>query len=444
MNMGIKKALFNKKITLAPHSPKGGLALIIAFCIAALAALSNAPAYSEEQKATTAPQKINIILFWGDGCPHCEKEWEFLNSIKSRYPEIVIRDFEVWNNRQNAIAFQQFADSIGMKQRAVPVTIIANTVYNGFSEQAKLQMESKIAQLSKEARSGAKPGSQSPLSQTPREPDDKKVLIPLLGPTDISKYSLPVFTIILGGLDSFNPCAMYVLLFLLSLLIHAKNRAKMLLIGGTFVFFSGFVYFLFMAAWLNVFIFTGRVAVITIMAGAVALVIGGINVKDFFAFKRGVSLTISDEAKPKLMDKMRGLLKADSMATMMAGAVALAVFANMYELLCTAGFPMVFTRILTMNKLPQTQYYMYLAFYNVVYVIPLAVIVAVFTLTMGSRKLTETEGRRLKLLSGLMMLLLGLVLLIKPALLNNVLTAAGLLLAAVAATVIISYLKRED
>jgi hypothetical protein len=251
--------------------------------------------------------------------------------------------------------------------------------------------------------------------------------VPFLGTLDVSELSLPFMTVVIAGLDSFNPCAFFVLLFLLSLLIHARSRKRMLFIGGIFVFFSGLIYFLFMAAWLNLFLVIGQIAAITAVGGAVAVLIGVINVKDFFLFKQGVSLVIPESAKPKLFERMRGLLRAPTLPAMITGTVVLAVSANVYELLCTAGFPMVYTRALTLHNLTTFEYYRYLVLYNVVYVVPLAVIVAVITVTLGARKLTEWQGRQLKLLSGLMMLSLGGVLIIEPALLNNVLSSVVML-----------------
>jgi hypothetical protein len=203
----------------------------------------------------------------------------------------------------------------------------------------------------------------------------------------------------------------------------------MLLIGGTFVFFSGFIYFLFMAAWLNIFLLFGQLREITAGAGGVALIIAIINIKDFFMFGKGVSLSIPDKAKPKLFERVRGLLKKSSLPSMMLGTVVLAVVANTYELLCTAGFPMVYARALTLHQLPSYQYYLYLLFYNVVYVIPLACIVVTVVVTLGSKKMSEWQGRVLKLVSGIMMFYLGLVLLIRPALLNSLAASAGLLFA---------------
>jgi hypothetical protein len=197
-----------------------------------------------------------------------------------------------------------------------------------------------------------------------------------------------------------------------------------------------------------VFLLVGQLRWITIAAGFIAVTISLVNIKDYFWFKRGVSLSIPDGAKPGLFQRMRGLLEKRSMTAMITGAVTLAIFANLYEFLCTAGFPMVFTRILTLEEIPVTGYYLYLLLYNLVYVIPLATIVVIFSITLGKRKLQEHEGRVMKLLSGMMMLLLGAVLLIAPHLLNRVSTAFVVLLFAVAGTFVIAlverYLKRKN
>ena len=215
----------------------------------------------------------------------------------------------------------------------------------------------------------------------------------------------------------------------------------MALIGGIFVFFSGAIYFLFMAAWLNLFIYLGELRVITLIAGLLAVVIASINIKDYFWFKRGVSLSISDGNKPALFDRIRQLLRLDSLVTVVIATVVLAIVANSYELLCTAGFPMVYTRILTLNALPEQSYYFYLLLYNFVYILPLLAIVGLFSIKLGSRKLSEKEGMVLKLLSGLMMLMLGLLLLVAPQMLNNIITAASLLLAAILSTWLIVRLR---
>jgi cytochrome c biogenesis protein CcdA len=194
------------------------------------------------------------------------------------------------------------------------------------------------------------------------------------------------------------------------------------------------MYFAFMAAWLNVFVLLGHLAWVTTAAGAIALLVGAVNVKDYFALRQGPSLSISDAGRQHIFQRVRDILAADRLAAMLAATVLLAVAANFYELLCTAGLPMVYTRVLTLNEPSATARYLYLALYNVIYVLPLAAIVALFARTFGTRKLSERRGRLLKLLSGVMMLELGALLLIAPQHSAEALTAMVLIAGAIAVT----------
>jgi thiol-disulfide isomerase/thioredoxin len=383
------------------------------------------------QRVPSVRQGTTVLyLFEGQGCPHCAEEKIFLEKLKKKYPALAVREFEVWYDRKNAAFFSQVIRSAQVQHAGVPTTVIGKRLFIGYNEQTAKAIEEAVAECVKEGCVDVLASQSGPSAQHAQE-GQKVVTVPFLGELDSEKVSLPLLTVVIGALDSFNPCAFFVLLFLLSLLIHAHSRKKMFFIGGIFVFFSAFIYFLFMAAWLNIFLVIGQLTAITMTAGIVALAVSLINIKDFFFFKQGISLVIPEKAKPKLFERMRNLLKSSSFTTMIAGTVVLAVFANAYELLCTVGFPMVYTRALTLHKLTMLQYYMYLVFYNIVYVIPLAVIVIVITVSLGARKLTEWQGRQLKLLSGLMMFFLGLILLVNPALLNSIAATGGLLLAVV-------------
>lgn len=210
----------------------------------------------------------------------------------------------------------------------------------------------------------------------------------------------------------------------------------MLLVGGVFVFFSGLLYFLFMSAWLNLFLMVGFMRPVTIAAAALALVAASINIKDAIQPGGKVSLSMSTEHKPSLFRRMRQLLQINNLPKLLFATVVLALLANSYELLCTSGLPMVYTRILTLEELPNLSYYLYLLLYNIVYVIPLATIVLLFAFGIAKGKLQEMGGRVLKLLSGLMMLGLGLVLLLKPDLLNQPLISLLIISLALLATLL--------
>lgn len=383
-------------------------------------------------------EEVKLYFFWGEGCPHCAKAKPFLDELSRKYPELKVCSYEVYEHRENVDLLMSMAREMGKEATSVPTVIIGDRMVAGFNEDKAAAIETEVKALCELLRRDAA----QPKAAIPSR-DDETVTVPLFGRIDPAATSLPVFTAVIAILDSFNPCAFFVLLFLLSLLVHAHSRVRMAAIGGTFVFFSGFIYFIFMAAWLNIFLLAGTLNAVTIAAGVIAVIVAAINIKDFFYFERGVSLVIPEGKKPKLFERMRNLVRADSLPSMLMGTVVLAVAANSYELLCTAGFPMVFTRVLTLSDLSRSTYYLYLLFYNIVYVVPLAVIVGIFTATLGSRKLSEWQGRVLKLLSGVMMLMLGSVILYRPALLNNPLASVLLLGAALLSTVFVAWLARR-
>jgi hypothetical protein len=261
--------------------------------------------------------------------------------------------------------------------------------------------------------------------------------IPIFG--NLSEISLPVLTIIYGLVDSLNPCSFFVLLFLLSLLLYTKSRKRMLLIGGIFIFFSGFIYFLLMATILNAVLFVEQQVIIAIIAGVIALVFGSINIKDFFAYKKGISATIPEKEKSRLYKQMRKIIKISSIPSVIIATIILAISANTVELICSFQLPFIYTgTILPFFNLNGLDNYLYILFYNILYVIPLLIIVLAIVITLGRWKLSEFQGRILKLFSGLMILSLGEVLLINLTLLENILVTIGILLISLFLTFIIS------
>lgn len=259
-------------------------------------------------------------------------------------------------------------------------------------------------------------GDETDNDNLPEEQQDleETISVPVFGSLKVGELGLPFFTIAIGLIDGFNPCAMWVLLFLLSILVNVKDRRKILLIAGTFVFISGLAYFIFMAAWLNVFVFIGYLRIIQITLGILAIGVGSVHIKDFFAFKKGISLSIPESAKPGIYQRVRKIVTAENMTGALVGSIVLAILVNIIELLCTAGLPALYTHILTMQKLPQWQNYAYLLLYNIAYMFDDGLMVLVVTWTLSKSKLQENQGRWLKLVSGVVIALLGFLMIFKP------------------------------
>ncbi len=384
--------------------------------------------------------RVHLYFFWSETCPHCLEAHPFIEAIPNERPWVIVHPLEVSRQRDNARRFIALAESLGQTAEAVPTLIACGVMEVGWDDAASTG--AALLRRLDECRTRALLGTTTPDSAAPAEP--LKVRVPLFGEVAADRLSLPAFTVVLAGLDAFNPCAFFVLLFLLSLLAHQKNRRRMGVIGGIFVLTSGLMYFAFMAAWLNVFQLLGALTWITLAAGLLAIAVGLINIKDFFAFERGITLSIPESRKPDIYRRARIILNAENLPAMVGATILLAIAVNFYELLCTAGFPMVYTRLLTLSDLSPGARYAYLAFYNLIYVLPLALIVFAFVRTLGVHKLSEREGRLLKLLSGVMMLELGILLAAAPALLNNLWVSAAILAMALGLTALAAWFTRES
>ena len=364
---------------------------------------------------------VQLYFFWSASCPHCLEARPFVEAIPATRSWATVHSLELTRHPEHVRQYERMAGQLGQDAASVPALLFCGEMHVGWHNAETTG--TKILRRLDACHAGVLAGGAAP---TP-SPATEKFSVPILGELDPQRFSLPLLTVALAGLDAFNPCAFFVLLFLLSLLVHQNSRKRMLAIGGIFVLFSGLMYFAFMAAWLNLFQLLGNLAWVTLAAGALAVFVGAVNVKDFFAFERGLSLSIPESRKPDIYRRARAIIGADNLPAMVAATIFLAIAANFYELLCTAGFPMVYTRLLTLSGLSPVGRYLYLALYNLIYVIPLAVIVLAFVRSMGARKLTEREGRLLKLLSGAMMLELGVLLLVAPQRLNSLAVAFGLL-----------------
>ncbi len=336
-----------------------------------------------------------LTVYVREGCPHCADAKAFLADLVRERPGLVVVYRAV--DRDPVAREELFAISraAGAWPPGVPTFVAHGRVLVGFDDAATSGPDvlALIGASSSDPRAG---------------------VTGLAGSLSAAEMGLPLFTLAMGLLDGFNPCAMWVLLFLLSLLVRLQDRRRMALVAGTFVFASGAVYFAFMAAWLNVFLLVGMSSALRIALGAVAMAIGLVNVKDYFAFGRGVSLSIPESAKPGIYARVRAVLDAEALPASMLAVTVLAVAVNFVELLCTAGFPAVYTAVLAQQGLPPLAHYAYLLLYIVGYIADDTLMVVIAVVTLGNRKLTERGGRWLKLVSGATMLALGAIMIARP------------------------------
>jgi glutaredoxin len=388
----------------------------VIFLVVGLLGMGEKPAVGPEQVQS------DLEVFVRQGCPHCEKAKTYLTDLKQRYPQLKVTVRDIGQDPQALLRLKTLAAKFDMTQLGVPAFYVRGELVVGFQsvEITGKQLEELLGRPPPDAGTSSEGicplESEVPCPPAPAQKNvgGKSIQVPFFGDQTLPELGLPLFTLFLGLLDGFNPCAMWVLLFLLALLANLRDRRKMFLLAGTFVLVSGVVYFAFMAAWLKVFLFIGYVRIIQVIMGGLAVGIGLVNVKEFWAFGQGISLSIPESAKPGLYARVRKILAAEHLSQAMLGILVLAILVNMVEFVCTAGFPAMFTQVLSQQGLTTLEYYGYLGLYNLAYIADDALMVTIAVVTLSHHKLQEREGRWLKLISGLVMLGLGLLLLLAP------------------------------
>jgi hypothetical protein len=358
------------------------------------------PAAPEAPPSAREPEQHapELVFYWGIGCPHCEQARPFLDSLARE--GVAVDRVEVRRDPAGRERFLAEATRLGITTPGIPLFVVGHRYAVGFRQE---RTEAEVRAM---IRAGPHAASQA---------EDGVIDLPLVGRVDPHALPLPAFTVIIGLADGLNPCAFYVLVAMLGVLLHVRSRKRLLLFGGLFVLASGIVYFLFMTAWLGIFVLTGFGRGVTIGLGAILLVMGLINLKEVFWFKKGVSLMIPERAKAGLFRRMRAVAGAASLPMALAGVATLALLVNLVELGCTLGLPAVYTRVLSLRRdLSSAARYAYLALYNVAYVIPLATIVLVCAATLHRLTLTEQRAKVFKGVSGALLVTFGLLFIVAP------------------------------
>lgn len=346
--------------------------------------------------APPGPAAPGLVVFWGVGCPRCEEARPFVERLAAE--GVRVEWVEVRRDPAGRARFGAEVERLAIPAAGIPLFVAADRAVVGF-------------------RAGETEAALRALAGGPAGPG--AVVLPLVGAVDPSRVPLAAFTAVVGLLDGFNPCAMYVLVVLLGVLLHVRSRRRIALYGGTFVAASGAVYFLFMTAWLGAFSAGGGSRALTAALGAALVVMGLLDLKDALWPGRGPTLSIPERARPGLFRRMRAIAGSAGAPGAFLGIVALALVVNLVELGCTLGLPAMYARVLSIRPdLAAGERLAWIALYCAFYVVPLGAIVAVFAVTLRRLVLSERAARVLKGVAGALLLAFGAAFLRRPALLG--------------------------
>ncbi|OGY93950.1 MAG: hypothetical protein A2406_03540 [Candidatus Komeilibacteria bacterium RIFOXYC1_FULL_37_11] len=374
---------------------------------------------------------VELYFFYADSCPHCHKEALFLDQLADDYGnKLEIHRLEI-GEPDNVSLLLTMAQELKVSVSGVPFTVIGLEYFIGYyndettGQEIKGAIDNLLQTDSNNVTWPVKPlgqpepngASEKVLEQTTASSDqlvsDEQIDIPVLGQINPRDFSLPILSVVLGFLDGFNPCAMWALIFLISLLLGMANKKRMWILGSTFIVTSAFVYFMFMAAWLNIFLFLGLVLWIRIAIGLLALGGGAYNIREFFKNKAGTCKLDGQAQKKRVFDKLKTITEQPSFILALFGIVLLAIAVNMVELICSAGLPAVYTQVLALNDLSTLQHYSYILLYIFFFMLDDLLVFILAMVTLRLTGLSTKYSRYSSLVGGVLMVVIGLLLLFR-------------------------------
>ena len=366
--------------------------------------------------------EIRLYLFHSSSCPHCKAEIEFLESIKDDYPSLKVITYEVSGNEMNYNFYNKVMKKTGINATGVPFTLIGTDYYIGFDENTGTDKEIKKS-IEKFLNGDyvdviAKIKNDEDISDIKYNVDSSSEKeIPILGIIDSKSVSLPILSIVMGALDGFNPCAMWVLLFLITMLFNLKDKKKMWILGLTFLGTSALVYLLIMLAWLKVAVSFTTVKWIRVLIALVALCGGIVNLNSFrksIQNKTDGCEVVDDKKRKKTFKKIKDIVNEKKFILSLIGVITLAVSVNFIELACSAGLPLIFTQVLALNNLSTLEYSIYMLLYILFFLLDDIVIFVIAMLTLNVKGISSKYGKYSHLVGGIIMVLIAVLMLFKP------------------------------
>ena len=368
---------------------------------------------------------ITLYLFHGDGCPHCAAEMKYLDSIEDKYDNLKIVKYEVWYNDENAELLSKIEKAFSISRSGVPTTIIGDTVIIGYGDTTNSKIERAIDYYSTEEYIDQverikndefkKEEVKEEFKKKEKKTDDALTIkVPLFGKVNLKKISLMTASVIIGLVDGFNPCAMWILLFLISVLIGMKDKKRMWALGLAFLLTSAAVYMLIMLSWINVAVKITSIIWIRNIIAVIALVGAIVNIRAFIKSRDSGCQVVDDKKRKKIFSKIKKFTHEKSFFLALIGVMGLAVSVNLVELACSAGLPLVFSELLAINKVSSFMKFMYTLVYILFFLLDDLIVFLIAMFTMEVTGISTKYNKYSHLLGGVIMLLIGILLLFKP------------------------------
>lgn len=377
----------------------------------------------------SAKEKVKLYFFHGDGCPHCAEEEKLLKDISKDYPNVKIIELEVWNNKNNALLMKKVGNLMDADITGVPLTVIGSTAIAGYNDSIGQKINRALLFYTEnnsnyiDLVSNIKNGTYTKGSKKIKDEfsiEDKKsdssstIKVPIIGNVNMKNVSIPIAAATIGLIDGFNPCAMWILLFLISMLLGMKDRRRMWVLGIIFLTTSALMYMAIMLSWFNIVVSVMASVIFRRIIAVIAIVGAVINLKGFFTTKEDGCNVVDAKKRKKIFSKIKKFTSEKSLILSILGVIGLACSVNIVELACSAGLPMVFTQVLALNNVSSISAFFYTLIYILFFLID---DIIVFSIAMATTKITAISTKYNKyshLIGGIIMFIIGILLIFKP------------------------------
>jgi thiol-disulfide isomerase/thioredoxin len=409
----------------------------VAIVLWALVGAAGSASASEIDPPGEVQPAVVIDIYWGDGCPFCDAAIEHLTAFAEAEEGVEVRTFEVWFDATNRARMARVADELGVRTDAVPFIVVGSRSWTGFDGAIGRSIEAAVREL----RADDQPADEVPVAEGP---SSAVIDVPLVGDMDLAGRSTLLATALIALVDGFNPCSLWVLTVLLALVLHTGSRTRVVAIGGTFLVVTTLVYGLFIVGVYSTLGLVSALDGIRLVVAVFALTFGLVNIKDFLWFKRGISLTISDDQKPGIYRRVRALVRPGmGLPAALAGTVVMAGGIALIELPCTAGFPVIWSDLVRSAGVSGAEFASLLGVYLSIYLLDELVIFGAAVFTMRATRLQERHGRILKLVGGMVMIAIAGAIVFFPTAMETIGGVLAVFGVALAASGVLAAIERR-
>ena len=343
-------------------------------------------------------EKVNIYLFYSKICPHCQKEEKYFETLKEKYQDkINIYTYEVTENKTNNEIMKSLKKELKENSQGVPFTIIGSKTFLGYDESLNERIENTI---------------ESYLDENTKT--NNTYTIPILGKIEAKNASIILIAIILGFIDGFNPCAMWILLLLINMCISIKDKKKMLIVCSTFIITSGIIYFLSMLG-IGFILDLTTISYIRNIIAILAIILGIYNLYTYLKTRKQTGCHVVKKEKRKtIITKINNILNNKNTLLMFGGTIILATSVSLVEMACSLGFPTIFLELLSINNIHSFLKVTYLLIYILFYLIDDIVVLFLSIKAFETKGISTKYNKYVHLIGGLIMILMGVLLIFKP------------------------------